>query len=87
MIVCIKKQKLYLKFFNKDIYKNIVASLVMGMGIIVIKNSNLGMITEFLISFFIGGLIYILGLFFMKETIVIKIIEKMKRIKKEYYSG
>lgn len=67
----IKKQKIYFRFFSKNIFKYILASTVMGIELFLIKYLHFGYIAEFLICLIAGGITYFIILFFLKEDIMI----------------
>lgn len=81
----IKKQSLYLGFFNKNILKYLFSALVMGGVIFNIKLQNFGYLKEFILCFIFGGITYIITLLFFKEKLLKKgITEILIKMKKEY---
>lgn len=82
----IKKQNLYLGFFSKNTMKYLASALVMGGVILSIKLQNLGYVKEFIFSCILGGIIYIITLFLLKEELIKKILIRISiKAKKEKY--
>ncbi len=81
----IKKQNLYLEFFNKNILKYLFSALIMGAIIFNIKLQKFGYLEEFILCFILGGVTYITTLFFLKEKLLKKgVTEILIEIKKKY---
>lgn len=74
----IKKEKIYFKFFDKNIFKYILASIVMGIELFLIKFLHFSYIAEFLICLIAGGITYFLILFLLKEDIIILGVNMLK---------
>ncbi|MGL6024347.1 MAG: polysaccharide biosynthesis C-terminal domain-containing protein, partial [Cetobacterium sp.] len=72
-----------IEFYHKSNLKYIIASLLMGLFILILKKLNLSSVETLTVSIVLGGLFYLTLLFFLKEYFVvegIKILKtKMKR--------
>ena len=81
----IKKQEIYFKFFDKNIFKYILASMVMGVELFLIKFLHFSYILEFLICLITGGVVYFFVLLLLKEYFLMEglkiILKKFRREK------
>ena len=80
LILLSRKYLKKINFFSFQRMKYFLASIVMGLIIILIKKIQLKIMDELLLSIFGGGFIYFLSLFLMKESYL---IETWKFIKKD----
>lgn len=76
-IFFIKRQKIFVKIITKNFYKYIIASILMGIILLIIKLFKFNYVFEFLISIFIGGIFYFFFLFLLREELITNIIKKV----------
>ena len=74
---CIKKQGILVKVITINFYKYIIASILMGIVLLIIKLFKFNYVFEFLISIFIGGIFYFFFLFLLREELITNIIKKV----------
>lgn len=78
MILIYFKEIKKIGLININLFYYIIASIIMTLIIIYITNFNLNPFINILVSSIIGGIIYLVSLFYLKEEIIISIIKKVK---------
>lgn len=70
-----------IKFLNVNILKILISSLGMGIVVFYITRKINCPLEKVLLSGIIGGILYFLGLFLLKEELTIAVLDKIKSIK------
>lgn len=80
LILLSRKYLKKINFFSFQRVKYFLASIIMGVIIILIKKIHLKIIDELLLSVFGGGFIYFLSLFLMRESYLMEACKFVKKI-------
>lgn len=85
MIILARKEiKKFKDIFTFDLLKYFIASFVMGITIIFIKNYEINFLKVLIYSFIFGSLTYLISLIFLKEDFCMEGIKILKKVLGEY---